>query len=425
MNWKKLTSIVVLTSLVAAFAADFVTPVGDNLPFGAGYNTAYVYNPETAKLAGMTLKRTLPTIPGVTNGISGVTYNTRSGTLFLIRNVSGGDGTIYETTLDGTVLRTITESGWVDTESICYVGSIIGAGTSTLYDVFLIAEEENGTSANENRLNLVLLTPGATTLTRTATNGTDPDNVSATTVFTGGTINNLGIEGIAYDSKRRLIYYVCEKRNGATPNSTGTTSANVYQRSITWNSSTLAFGSDETVLCDLQSLYTGAVLTDIGDMCYSVQDDTLLLQSDESDKTVKVTRTGAFVEQLATPAFQSEGVTITPSGQRLFVAGENQELYIYGVGNEFTTPTAVFHGYATLDFTSTAASAVADLTITVTGAAVGDIVDLAIPTAAVTATASYSAWVSAANTVTVRFSHTAAIAEDPGSGTFRAMVTRP
>ena len=79
-------------------------------------------------------------------------------------------------------------------------------------------------------------------------------------------------------------------------------------------------------------------------------------------------------------------------------------------------------GSATLDFASTAAGAVSDLTITVTGAADGDVVTLGVPNGSVTATATYSAWVSAANTVTVRFSPKAT--EDPASGTFKVRVIK-
>jgi hypothetical protein len=75
---------------------------------------------------------------------------------------------------------------------------------------------------------------------------------------------------------------------------------------------------------------------------------------------------------------------------------------------------------ATLDFPSTAANAVSDLTITVTGALAGGLVTLAIPNGSVTATASFMAWVSAADTVTVRYSPKAT--EDPASGTFTVAV---
>ena len=60
--------------------------------------------------------------------------------------------------------------------------------------------------------------------------------------------------------------------------------------------------------------------------------------------------------------------------------------------------------------------------MTVTGAAVGDVVVLGIPAAAITATGVYIGWVSAANTVTIRFSPKAT--ENPASATFKATVIK-
>src|SRR6185295_4528132 len=77
---------------------------------------------------------------------------------------------------------------------------------------------------------------------------------------------------------------------------------------------------------------------------------------------------------------------------------------------------------AVLNFPSTVAGAVSDLTMTVTGAAVGDVVVLGIPAAAITATGVYIGWVSAANTVTIRFSPKAT--ENPASATFKATVIK-
>ncbi len=82
----------------------------------------------------------------------------------------------------------------------------------------------------------------------------------------------------------------------------------------------------------------------------------------------------------------------------------------------------VLSNTATLDFASTGLGAVADLTITVTGAAVGDAVSIGVPNGSVTATATYTGWVSATNTVTIRFSPKAT--EDPASGTFKATVIK-
>jgi hypothetical protein len=97
----------------------------------------------------------------------------------------------------------------------------------------------------------------------------------------------------------------------------------------------------------------------------------------------------------------------------------------------FTPNTAVRHnvnhgltGSATLNFPSTTTLLSADLTITVTGAADGDVVSLGVPNAAVNANTSYSAWVSAANTVTVRFNNYSSGTVDPASALFKVFVTK-
>jgi hypothetical protein len=79
---------------------------------------------------------------------------------------------------------------------------------------------------------------------------------------------------------------------------------------------------------------------------------------------------------------------------------------------------------ATLNFGSTAAQNSADLTITVTGAAEGEEVILGVPNAAVNANSSYTAWVSATNTVTVRFNNYSSGSIDPASATFKVSVIK-
>lgn len=90
------------------------------------------------------------------------------------------------------------------------------------------------------------------------------------------------------------------------------------------------------------------------------------------------------------------------------------------VGSSGATFTSILSGTATLDFDLTAVVA-EDLTITVTGAADGDVVMLGVPNGSVTTTVQFTAWVSASNTVTVR-ARTDAAGENPASGTFRATV---
>jgi len=80
---------------------------------------------------------------------------------------------------------------------------------------------------------------------------------------------------------------------------------------------------------------------------------------------------------------------------------------------------------ATLNFPSTAANTNSDLTINVTGAALGDIVDVAPAVAAIVTRSCYTAWVSAVNTVTVRFNnYNTAAPADPASATFNVIVSK-
>ncbi len=92
------------------------------------------------------------------------------------------------------------------------------------------------------------------------------------------------------------------------------------------------------------------------------------------------------------------------------------------VGSGGTALQKILSATATLDFPSTAAQTSSDLTIGVTGAAVGDVVSLGTPVQV--ANCSFSAFVSAADTVTVRLNNYSAGAIDPTSGTFRVQVTK-
>ena len=92
-----------------------------------------------------------------------------------------------------------------------------------------------------------------------------------------------------------------------------------------------------------------------------------------------------------------------------------------------TTRHTINHGLtgsATLNFLSTNAQNSRDLTIAVTGAADGDVVSLGVPNVSVNANTSYSAWVSAPGTVTVRFNNYSSGAVDPAEGFFKVFVTK-
>lgn len=83
----------------------------------------------------------------------------------------------------------------------------------------------------------------------------------------------------------------------------------------------------------------------------------------------------------------------------------------------------VISATATLDFGSTAAGASTDLTIALTGALDGNPVSVGVVVGSVVANGVFTAWVSAADTVKVRFTNTNLVtALDPASGVFKVVV---
>jgi hypothetical protein len=85
-------------------------------------------------------------------------------------------------------------------------------------------------------------------------------------------------------------------------------------------------------------------------------------------------------------------------------------------GNQILTDTA------TLDFGSIGAHDFEDLTLTVTGATDGDVVSLGLPNSAVVTNASYFAWVSATDIVTIRCFNINGGSIDPPSAVFKVKV---
>jgi hypothetical protein len=97
--------------------------------------------------------------------------------------------------------------------------------------------------------------------------------------------------------------------------------------------------------------------------------------------------------------------------------------YFVTTGSTRYTLIKALNGSATLYFPSTSPNTYSDLTITVTGASTGDVVSLGAGASPGVANTSFFAWVSASNTVTVRFNNAdASLTADPGSATFKVSV---
>jgi hypothetical protein len=95
-----------------------------------------------------------------------------------------------------------------------------------------------------------------------------------------------------------------------------------------------------------------------------------------------------------------------------------------GSGLNLSSGTLNIGGFvlATLDFPNTSAQSSSDITVSYTGASASHPVTLAIPDGSAPANTNYTAWVSAANTVKVRFNNYSSSAVNPNSGQFTIFV---
>jgi hypothetical protein len=147
--------------------------------------------------------------------------------------------------------------------------------------------------------------------------------------------------------------------------------------------------------------------------------------------------TSAVTTQTASAALEVNGTTggfLPPrmaTAQRNAISSPATGLNLYNTTtstNDVNTGAGWYQqpngltGSGTLDFPNTLAFTSSDLTITVTGAAVGDIVILGTPVQGANST--FTAFVSATNTVSVRMNNYSALAIDPASAAFKVYVIK-
>jgi len=130
-------------------------------------------------------------------------------------------------------------------------------------------------------------------------------------------------------------------------------------------------------------------------------------------------RSGSATASTAPLKFTAGTNLTTPEAGAVEFDGSN---YFATIGATRYIIPRVLTGSATLDFPNTPAGTSSDLTITVVGAAESDPVDLGVPAAVVLADSVFFAWISAADTVSVRFDNTSGGAKNPASGLFKVIV---
>lgn len=229
-------------------------------------------------------------LTNIPDNLSGVTWNTETGTLFMIRNQSGA-AQCYEYTTLGGYLRTIAQQNFVDTEAISWMyGSIFAIG------------EEN----NAQRITICTIDAQTSTLNRLG-------NPSWTSSL--GNLANLGLECMCYNPEADRLYYCSEKPSGG------------HWYIYAMNPST----GVSSILCDLQTTIAATSLaTDLSDMAYDRGARNLLLLSHESNKVIRVSIAGAVLESLNNLGFaQAEGITISPDRKQLFICGETRQFARY------------------------------------------------------------------------------------------------
>lgn len=120
---------------------------------------------------------------------------------------------------------------------------------------------------------------------------------------------------------------------------------------------------------------------------------------------------------------RSTGLPVGQRDKRLSFTALLRALFASTTNTAARAATGQITAVATLDFPSIASQAKADLTIVVNGAAVGDAVFLGLPVAPAAGLV-FNAFVSAANTVTVRASNTSSGSVDAAAAVYRAVVFR-
>ena len=216
---------------------------------------------------------------GTASESSAITWNWDTGTLFVV----GDEGEfITEVTTAGAVVGSMRLTGFSDTEALTYTGQgRFVIGEERLQDVYQLTYKAGGTASR-----------GA-----------------LKTVSLGGTVGNVGLEGISYDRASGQFATVKEKSPQA-----------VQFGAIDFDAGTHT----------MTSLFTPNLgVLDLSDVQVLPGSGNLLVFSQESGRLLEVSRSGVVLSSLDFSAISSttEGVTITADGT-IFLTDETPNVYM-------------------------------------------------------------------------------------------------
>jgi hypothetical protein len=182
--------------------------------------------------------------------------------------------------------------------------------------------------------------------------------------------------------------------------------------------STISFQTGTTLdsSTTLQTLSTKMTILGNGNVGIGTTTPNATAKLDISD-----TAKGILIPRMTTT--QRNAISSPATALQVFSTTDSTNYIYRGTTSGWQATITGIRGSGTLDFGSIAHHSEEVLTFTVTGAAEGDVVSIGVPNASNLTNVIYTAWVSAANTVSVKCSNLdQSAAKDPASGTFKVTV---